>query len=218
MAINIPGLVELTVKDIDGVTELFMDAFQEYPKLDAAFPEKEKKMAALEATIRYYGAYDLKFGKGYSLDKQLNDAVLIVESDQMNYSFFRHLRAGSYSKKYKQVMKTLDKDDQRKRVEMFKELDTMERALEFPMPHLFLDFLGVRTVLQGQGKGRRLMDHVCDYANKVELPIILFTNTEADIKFYKSLGFEIPWETHSDKFKFTNWYMVRYPELPLQTT
>lgn len=43
MAINIPGLVELTVKDIDGVTELFMDAFQEYPKLDAAFPEKEKR-------------------------------------------------------------------------------------------------------------------------------------------------------------------------------
>lgn len=209
MPIKIPFLEELTVKDIDQVTELFLDAFHEYPKLEFAFPKKEKKQAALEAAIRYYAAYDMKFGKGYSLDKNVNEAVLIVESEKMNYSFFRHLRAGSYSRKYRKVMKQLDEEDRRKRIELFKELDAMERNLDIPMPHLYIDFLGVRTDLQGQGRGRKLMNHICGYADGRKLPIMLFTNTEKDIRFYESLGFEKIGETHSRKFGFTNWYMVR---------
>lgn len=212
MAIRIPLLNELTVKDIDYVTELFLDAFHEYPKLDSAFPIKGKKLAALEATIRFYAAYDLKFGKGYSLDNMINEAVLIVESDQMDYSFIRHLRAGSYSRKYIKVMKRLDEEDRQNRIKLFKELDAMEGKLEIPRPHLYIDFLGVRTALQGQGRGQRLMEQICDYADGRKLPLMLFTNTEKDLRFYENLGFEKIGETHSYKFGFTNWYMVRKAE------
>ena len=209
MTIRMPALKELTVKEIDPVTELFLDAFQKYPKLDLAFPGQEKKMAALEATVRSYAAYDMRFGKGYSLDQNINEAVLLVESDQMNYSFFRHLYAGSYSLKYAKAMHRLGRADRQRRKDLFKELDAMERKLDIPRPHLYVDFLGVRTALQGQGRGRRLMGHICDYADDRKLPLMLFTNTEEDLRFYESLGFVKIGETHSPGFGFTNWYMVR---------
>ena len=209
MTIKIPSLKELTIKDIDEVTSLLLDAFHDYPKLDLAFPEKETKLAALEATIRFYAAYDMKFGKGYSLDSMVNEVVLLVESDQINYSLFRHIRAGSYTKKYRAAMKHLKKEDRRKRIQLFAELEAMERTLDFPRPHLYIDFLGVRTNMQGQGRGRKLMDHICGYADERRLPLMLFTNTDKDISFYKTLGFEITGETHSEIFGYTNWYMVR---------
>ncbi|HML37117.1 MAG TPA: GNAT family N-acetyltransferase [Bacillota bacterium] len=209
MAINITELTELTGKDIDRITDLFLDAFHDYPKLESAFPEGKKRKAALEATIRFYAAYDLRFGKGYALDPAINEAVLIVESEEMHYSFFRHLRAGSYSGKYGKAMKQLTQEDRQKRLQLFEELDAMEKTLDIPHPHLYIDFVGVRTELQGQGRGRRLMNRICGYADERELPLMLFTNTEEDIRFYSSLGFEMIGETHSDKFKFTNCYMVR---------
>lgn len=209
MTINIATLAELTGKDIDRITDLFLDAFHKYPKLEFAFPEEEKKLAALEATIRFYAAYDLRFGKGYALDQAVNEAVLIVESEEMHYSFFRHLRAGSYSRKYRKAMKRLTQEDRQKRIKLFEELDAMEKILDIPHPHLYVDFLGVRTELQGQGRGRRLMNRICSYADERKLPLMLFTNTEEDVSFYSSLGFEMIGETHSDKFEFTNCYMVR---------
>lgn len=209
MAINIATLTELTGKDIDRITDLFLDAFHEYPKLKFAFSEKEKRLAALEATIRFYAAYDLRFGKGYALDQAVNEAVLIVESEEMHYSFFRHIRAGSYSRKYWKAMERLTQEDRQKRIQLFEELDAMEKTLNIPHPHLYVDFLGVRTELQGQGRGRRIMSQICGYADERKLPLMLFTNTEEDVSFYSSLDFEMIGETHSDKFKFTNCYMVR---------
>ena len=152
MAIRIPLLKELTGKEIDRVTDLFMDAFQEYPKLKFAFPEKEKKLAALEATIRFYASYDIKFGKGYSLDSSINEAVLIVESDQIKYTAFRHLRAGSYSLKYRKAMNRLKKEDRQKRIRLFEELDAMEQKLNIPRPHLYVDFFGSTNRHAGAGK------------------------------------------------------------------
>jgi hypothetical protein len=123
MEIKIHTLEELTIRDIDRVTDLFMDAFHDYPKLKLAFPQNESRLAALEATLRFYIAYDMKFGKCYSLDKMVNEAILIVESDQIKYNFFRYLIAGSYSRKYINAMKRLGKEGRQNRIKLFEELD-----------------------------------------------------------------------------------------------
>lgn len=56
------------------------------------------------------------------------------------------------------------------------------------------------------------MTQICSYADDVNLPIMLFTNTEDDVKFYKSLGFHVIGETSSEKFGFTNTYLVYTPK------
>ena len=52
------------------------------------------------------------------------------------------------------------------------------------------------------------MSQVCRYADQIGLPIMLFTNTADDIKFYQSLGFRIIGETSSERFGFVNTYML----------
>lgn len=177
-----------------------------------AFPDDDDRIPAIEATIRYYGAYDLRYGSGFSLDNQVNEACIIVHSDDMKYTFMRHLLSGSYSRKYRAAMRKLSRPNQVKRLRLFDELDRLEATVDIPRPHIYLDFLGVDEAHQHQGRGRKLMNAVCDYADKVKLPIMLFTNTEEDIKFYNSLGFRIIGVTSSEEFGFTNTYLLYDPK------
>lgn len=206
--VKITGLYKIKKSDREKVYHTYLKAFQDYPKLMNAFPGKRERFLALEATIRYYVAYDLTYGAGFSLDKNIHEAVVLVHSDDMKYTFLKHLAAGSYSKEYKKVMNQLSKKDRATRVALFEELDKLETTIDIPTPHIYLDFLGTKPEFQGQGRGRKLMEHICQYADSVCLPIMLFTNTAEDVKFYESLGFKIIGITSSEKFGFTNTYLV----------
>ncbi len=209
MSIKIDDLFE--VKDFEKLMAVFLDAFRTYPKLEIAFKNPHTRMAALEATIRFYSAYDLRYGKAYSLNEEVNEGVVLIESSQVHYSFLRHLLARSYAKGYRKAMGHLNKSEKQTLRHMFVELDQLETTLDLPPNHLYIDFVGVKTSLQGQGNGRKLMTHVCHYADKRQLPLMLFTNTDLDVAFYKSLGFFVAGITHSDKYGFTNTYMLRIP-------
>lgn len=211
--LKIPGLYRIKKSDREKVIRTYLSAFQKYPKLMNAFPKQRERLFALEATIRYYCAYDLHYGAGFSLDDEVNEAVLLIHSDQMNYSLPKHIISGSYSREYRKVMKLLTPADRHKRTELFDELDALEKNVEIPSPHLYLDFLGTKQKYQGQGRGRKMMKKICGYADSINLPIMLFTNTEADVAFYQSLGFHIIGETASEKFGFTNTYLLYEPQI-----
>lgn len=206
--LEIPGLYRIRKSDREKMFRTFLSAFRSYPKLMQAFPEERERIPALEATIRFYGAYDFRYGAGFSLDENVREAVLMVHSDEMRYTSLRHLTAGSYGKAYRRAMDLLSEEDRRKWRLLFDELDRLERSVDIPRPHIYLDFLGTRKEYQHQGRGRKLMEKICTYADSVRLPIMLFTNTSADIHFYKSLGFHIIGQTSSETFGFTNTYMV----------
>lgn len=207
MAIRIKDLTRIRNREM--VYRTLGDAFENYPKLSKAFPDKERRRIAIEATIRFYGAYDMRYGAAYSLDSNCNEVVVIVHSRNMNYSKFKHFIAGSYSKSYKEVISKLTEEERQRRDELFDEMDDMEKEISFPYPHLYIDFLGVKTKLQQQGRGKKLMKHVLTYADRKKLPVMLFTNTPEDIAFYRSLGFKVVGITSSKKFQFINTYLVR---------
>lgn len=206
--INIPQLYKIKNSDREKLIHTYMDAFDQYPKMMNAFTDKRKRMLALEATLRFYTSYDLTFGAGYSLDENISEAVMLVHSDRMNYTFFKHLIAGSYSSAYRNVMNRLSKEDRQIRINLFDELDRLEKDINLPQPHIYVDFLGVAKKFQHQGRGRKLMTHVINYADSLGLPLMLFTNTADDVKFYQSLGFKIIGETSSEKFGFVNTYLT----------
>ena len=166
----------------------YLSAFESYPKLMQAFSDKKTRLLALEATLRYYTAFDLRYGSGFSLDENVREAVLIIHSDRMKYTFLKHLAAGSYGKEYRAVISKLSKEEEQ-HAPPLQELDRLEATVDIPRPHIYADFLGVASEYQHQGRGRKLMSQVCRYADQIELPIMLFTNTADDIKFYQSLGF-----------------------------
>jgi GNAT superfamily N-acetyltransferase len=174
-----------------------------------AFPDKEKKDAALEATLRFYTAYDMEFGAAYSTDETVKDGVCFGHSDEMGYTEERYRQAGSYSPEYEAAMARLNDEDKQRRLDLFDELDRLEAELDIPRPHIYADFLGVREEVQHQGRGRRLMTAVCEYAQSLGLPVMLFTNTEEDVAFYQSMGFHIIGVARSEKFGFVNTYLLK---------
>ncbi len=206
---EISGLYKLARADQEKLVETFLDAFQNYPKLMVAFPEKESRMAALEAMLWYYTAYDMEYGNAFSLDEQIKEGVCVAHSDEMDYTRERLEKAGSYDLPYLAAMKRLTQAEQERWKGLFDELDKLEKTIDLPKPHLYVDFLGVKQTCQHQGRGRKLMNAVCEYAKKQELPLMLFTNTEEDVAFYKSLGFQVIDIVRSEEFGFVNTYLVK---------
>ena len=206
--ITIPQLYKLKNSDKEKLVLTYLSAFESYPKLMQAFSDKKTRLLALEATLRYYTAFDLRYGSGFSLDENVREAVLIIHSDRMKYTFLKHLAAGSYGKEYRAVISKLSKEEKQTRAALFEELDRLEATVDIPRPHIYADFLGVASEYQHQGRGRKLMSQVCRYADQIGLTIMLFTNTADDIKFYQSLGFRIIGETSSERFGFVNTYML----------
>ena len=92
---KIPGLYRLHRADRNKVNLTYLSAFRNYPKLMTAFPGERERLFALEATLRYYTAYDMTYGAAFSLDENVHEAVMLVHSDDMNYTLARHIAAGS---------------------------------------------------------------------------------------------------------------------------
>ncbi len=210
MAIKIKGLLE--VISIERVTEVLLDAFANYPKLMKAFPEKYARHNALEASIRYYGQFDMYYGKAYTLDEDVFEVALILESKEMKTSKPRCLKAGCYSYEYQAVKERMPVEDRKKRLNLFSELIKLEKNVPVPKKYLYIDFLGVAKDKQGEGRGSRLMEKICEYADAEDLPIVLFTNTNKAKQFYEKFDFTEITTVTSEKFEFTNTYLKREPK------
>ena len=207
----IQGLYEIRKNESEKLFTMWLDAFHDYPKLAEAFPQMDKKLAAMEATIRFYGMYDLKYGHAYSTDENIDDGIVIVDSEDMQYTTSRYIEAGCYSDGYNAAMNMLTEEEKNRRIAVFDELDELEKTMDIPYPHIYIDFLGVRRSCQGQGRGRKLIHKITEYADGRNRPLMLFTNTPEDVAFYQKEGFKVIGIAKSDKYGFENTYMVRKP-------
>lgn len=106
-------------------------------------------------------------------------------------------------------MSRLTPDERKKQKAVFAELDKLEETMDIPYPHIYVDFLGVKKDYQGNGRGSMLIRRVSEYAEQRNRPVMLFTNTVDDVKFYRKEGFDIIGIVKSEKYGFENTYMVR---------
>lgn len=63
-------------------------------------------------------------------------------------------------------------------------------------PHIHPWIMAVENNYQGRGTGVRLIREAFEYYKSNELPIIIETTTDANLKLYKNFGFEIIKETY----------------------
>lgn len=204
----IPGLHEIGEESMEKLVQLYMAAYVDYPKLDIAYPDLEDRLAAREMTVRYYLSFDAEFGRFYSLDDDINECVTVIHSDEMDFTEERCREADCEGEGFSRAAAKLSPENRQKWWDFFEEFDRCEAALDIPRPHIYADFVAVRPGMQGQGRGTKIMKVICDYADSIGLPVMLFTNTDEDIKFYKKLGFRILDITRSEEYGFVNTYMI----------
>lgn len=207
MAAKIRGLIR--VRDKEKVIATLTSAFTNYPKLAKAFPEQGRRAIAIEANLRFYVAYAMKFGQAYTLDDKCQVMVVIIPSSRRKASKLKYIIAGSYSKRYKNAVLSLTEEEQKTRLEIFEEMNQMETEIVFPSKYIYVSFLGVKSEYQKQGNGREILDKIITYAKEKKLPIVLFTNEPKGVEFYQSMGFKIMGITSSKKFQFINIYLIK---------
>lgn len=207
MAAKIRGLIHIRNKD--KIISVLTSAFIDYPKLTKVFPQKDRRAIAVEANLRFYVSYAMRYGGAYTLNDNCQAIVVIITSSRRKASKLKYIIAGSYSKKYKTTVLRLTKDEQEIRLKIFEEMNKMETEIVFPSKYLYISFLGVRPDCQKQGYGREIIEKVSVYARGKRLPIVLFTNEPNGVEFYQSMGFKIMGITSSKKFQFINIYLIK---------
>ena len=210
MAIKIPGLLE--VISLDRIAEVLVDAFTYDPKLMKSFPLDYGRRNALEATFYYYGKYDLFYGKVYTLDEDVFEVALLLESKYVNSTKNKCLKAGCYSYEYQSIKERMPVEDRKKRLKIFKEIKKFEKRVPKPKDYLYLDYLGVVRDKQGEGRGTKLMEKICEYADSVNKPIVLYVSSDESKKFYEKFGFEEITSVTSSNYDYTNIYLIRNPK------
>ena len=207
--IESPTLHRIEPREHEAVCQMMLRSYHDYPKLMKLFPDETDRMAGIEAVVRYYSAYDFHYGAGFSLDEGLHECVAMLHSSEFDFeNAERILAANCENDAWRAAMDRLTPEQRALWQECFEELDRLEAELSFPEEYLYLDFLAVDPAWQHQGRGRRLMGEVIKWAKEHDLPIMLFTNTEYDIRFYRSLGFEVTGVTRSERYGFENTYVV----------
>lgn len=210
---EIKELHKIERKDIEKVYGMMMKSFKNYPKLIGSFPDWEDRQAAIEMVIRYYGAFDFEYGYAYSLDETLSEVLMIMFSEEEVYTEERFEAAGSYSDEFRAAAARLGEEGVRRWWDFFDEVDRTEAELEtIPDRYIYADFLCVSEEVQGQGRGSRIIQAACRYADEIGLPIMLFTNGEEDIRFYRKNGFKVIGVTKSEDFGLENTYVLYEPK------
>ncbi|MCQ2546221.1 MAG: hypothetical protein MJ161_01570 [Clostridia bacterium] len=212
MKLEIDGLYRLKDTDYDRLYSMFLGAFRNYEKLLGAYPDWDDRQAAIEMVIAYYLAYDIKYGVSYSLDDEINEAIVLCHSDDMDYSEERCEAADCENDRFRAAAAKLSDEQVQLWFDFFDEFDRQEAALDIPEPHIYVDYVAVRDGLQGRGRGGRIIGKLKDYSDETGLPIMLFTNGERDIEFYLKNGFRILGITKSEEFRFENTYMLYEPD------
>jgi ribosomal protein S18 acetylase RimI-like enzyme len=78
-------------------------------------------------------------------------------------------------------------------------------------PHYYLSFLGVHPDWQGKGMGSALIQPVLALCDRQRIPAYLETETETNVRFYRSHGFEVSNHIQSSDGAVQVWSMWREP-------
>lgn len=207
--IEIPSLHRITRSEWERAVQLMLRAYRDYPKLRFLYPDDSDRQAGIEAVVRYYGAYDMHFGSAFSLDRSLHECAVLLRSEMMDFQPENIRAAACENDGWRAAMQRLDSAKRQSWFDFFEAFDREEAKLDLPGEYIYVDFLAVDPDWQKQGRGRRLMEAVCDYADAQDQPLLLFTNTDEDIRFYEGCGLRVIGVTRSEEFGFCNTYMLR---------
>ncbi len=211
--IYIEKLHKVTDLEAPKLFKTFTKAFSTYPKLDGVFPDPREKALAVEMVVEFYGRFDMKFGAAYSLDADISDGVVLVDSRNLAYSDENLAAAGCDSERFRALAAELGPAGVERWNAFFDELDRQEKLLDLPEEFIYVDFLAVDPQRQGEGRGKKLIEAVCRKAGEENLPVMLFTNGDDDVRFYKNRGFEVAGITESAELGMKNVYMTYKKEL-----
>ena len=181
-------------------------AFQNDPMWSCVLPDVATRAEAFRPMWDALIGYSRIYGEVYTTI-EAEGAACWVAPGNTKATLWKMVRAGMGLPR---AMMRLPKDARDRFFGMMRFIDKNHEEL-MPGPHWYLWALGVDPDAQGRGIGGALLRPVLDRADADGVSCYLETQTEANVAFYRSLGFEVVREDREPVGGLPIWFMVREP-------
>jgi ribosomal protein S18 acetylase RimI-like enzyme len=201
----VPTVVPLDPSDRARAGECLARAFQDDPVWAGVFPDPARRAVALSAMFRALVRVHACYGRplttaqlsGVALWRPPGAAPGLVDTLRTRAALPRVVARLGAAERHR-MMRTLRQFAGR-------------RTTLVPEPHWYLEAIGVEPEKQGSGVGTALVTEVLGQADAHRTPCYLETETEANVRFYTRLGFEVAEEHVADALGVPVWLMTRRP-------
>ena len=181
---QLSDLYRLTTSDIKPAGDMLARAFYDDPQSVLFFPNGEERLKKLAPTFRFVVRYGLQNGEVYAPSPNLEGIAAWIPSDR-HRTLIRILRAGGLAS-----LLGVGWETARKQLPIEAHIhEILER--DAPLPHWFLDPLGVDPAHQGQGHASTLIRAMISRVDAEQTPIYLYTSLEQNVQMYRHFGFMV---------------------------
>lgn len=186
--------------------EALTQAFRDDPMWSCVLPDAAKRAEVLRPMWVALIGFSRVYGATYTTPEGEGAACWIAPGNTKT-TLWKVLRTGMGLPR---AMMRLPKDARARFFEMMRFIDKNHEEL-MPGRHWYLWAVGVDPDARGRGIGGALLRPVLDRADADGVPCYLETQTEANVAFYRSLGFEVVREARDPVGRLPLWFMVREP-------
>jgi ribosomal protein S18 acetylase RimI-like enzyme len=197
----IDTLYEIQPKDFSRTCWMLGDAFRKDPLWSEILKKAPQKFSQVFGLpVRYA----LKYGKVLAPTDDIHAASVWVPTPYVNASLIRLILSGAL----KEGMK-LGSNLGKKISDVFSIIEK-DRRMNIQGTFVYLYVLGVATSHQGKGLGSQLVRTMMQNLPP-PIPIYLETESEANVRFYQRLGFDVIKEIQVPILNLPMWEMIYRP-------
>ena len=176
-------ITELTKDDASWAINTLTKAFMNDPIYKFIYGEQlsEKNLAYLQNVFFNLG---LNYGAGFTTTDK-SGTIFILPPKNVKIDAFKMLKSGLLKMMVNSSFSSLSKG-------LAYSKTTEKAILGLNLPeHYHLTNFAVSPDKQGQGVGKKLMNHVLAITDKAKLPVYLETSEEANLGLYRRFDFEV---------------------------
>ncbi|MBN1376509.1 MAG: GNAT family N-acetyltransferase [Dehalococcoidia bacterium] len=198
-------ITRLPIGKLNDAAELLMRAFYQDPLLLYLFPDEKDRR---ESGKRFFLP---------NLQHAAADGQMLTTNLFRGVAIWRWLgfepesaKSSDYDPR-SQLPQTMGKEPFSRLMNMVSCIAPMHKNL-MKDKHYYLLFLGIDTGWQGKGIGSQLISPMLQRADREGITCYLETNTEIDIKFYATHGFQVGEQLEIVPGQFNVWGLTRLPK------
>jgi GNAT superfamily N-acetyltransferase len=198
---NLKSPIRLTKDQVKPAAEMMARAFQDYPLSAFFHPDPFERMRRGVQVYIPLLRYGIQSGEVYATSSNLEGVAVWLPHDRVQRTLWRNIRSGNFS--------VLFRRGGNSRPQAFHEYSTAVRKRRAPVPHLYLQLLGVDPAHQGRGYSSLLLRAMFIKIDKEGLPCFLETQAEKNVGIYEHLGFRVVEEGIVPGSNVKSWAMLR---------
>jgi ribosomal protein S18 acetylase RimI-like enzyme len=196
-------LHRLTVSDTPRASQMLARAFRNDPLVSYFLPTVSRRELLLLRFYRWLLRYGLLYGEVHAPSPNLEGLAVWLPAEEGHREQLKMARTGALILPFTVGPRFF------LRSWRYAEHVGRLRHRHIPLPHFYLQMLGVNPECQGQGHATRLLRSMLERLDREKTACCLDTGNRANIGFYERFGFHVAEESHVPGTNVDCWLMVR---------